>query len=205
MPNGNRPPDKGIEEALTAEDREVAQLVEEVREARHRLADLIRRIRTHRAANNHTTETTRAGLEVPPVTPFIHTRAPRPTRPVLVVEDHDDTREMVQEFLQLNGYAVVAARNGAEALALLGRAAPCVILLDLTMPVMDGPTFVRGLRHLPDPEVANTPIVLLTAVHDVTALQQEIGAQAVIRWPASFAAIAETVHQHCGSPDNDAR
>jgi len=59
--------------------------------------------------------------------------------PILVVEDDEDIREALQGFLELNGYEVVTARNGREAVEQLQRAPrPALILLDMAMPVMGG-------------------------------------------------------------------
>ena len=62
---------------------------------------------------------------------------------VLVVEDDYDFRELERTMLQSSGYEVITASNGAEALSILETQHPCVILLDLMMPVMDGLTFLR--------------------------------------------------------------
>ena len=62
---------------------------------------------------------------------------------VLVVDDDADIREFVSDALSFDGYAVVTAENGLEALRLLDEHRPDVVLLDLRMPVMDGPTFAR--------------------------------------------------------------
>jgi CheY-like chemotaxis protein len=121
----------------------------------------------------------------------------RPCRPVLVVEDHDDTREMVEHFLRQDGYVVCGASNGAEALQRVAADAPCLILLDLSMPVMDGATFARRLQQFPDPQLAATPIVLLTALPNARQVQREIGALAVIEKPVSFDRVAAMVARHC--------
>jgi hypothetical protein len=62
---------------------------------------------------------------------------------VLVVEDDPDIRDFVADALSIDGYAVLTAGNGLEALRLLDEQRPDVVLLDLRMPVMDGPTFAR--------------------------------------------------------------
>ena len=122
---------------------------------------------------------------------------PAGRRPVLIVEDHDDTRQMVELFLQQEGYRVCAAGDGAEALTCVIREPPCMILLDLAMPIMDGLTFARRLRQSPDPFVANTPIILLTAVPDPSEAIRLVGAVDLIPKPISFLRIIETVARHC--------
>ena len=125
----------------------------------------------------------------------------RPGRPVLVVEDHEDSREMVATFLRLDGYRVTTAGNGVEALGAVARDLPCLILLDVTMPVMDGPTFARRLRQSPDRAVAETPIVLLTALPEAARVQREVGAVALIRKPVCFDALTSTLERHCTTGD----
>ena len=62
---------------------------------------------------------------------------------VLVVEDDPDLLEVVQHILRLSGYPVRGATNGKEALEAVEQRKPAVILLDMMMPVMDGPTTIR--------------------------------------------------------------
>src|SRR6187399_2509237 len=83
---------------------------------------------------------------------------------VMVVDDERDPRESVCEWLTAKGYAVVPARDGADALRQL-RAAdghkPDVILLDLMMPVMNGWQFRE--QQAKDPELSSIPVVVITA------------------------------------------
>lgn len=66
---------------------------------------------------------------------------------ILVVEDHDDTREGITDFLRSRGHAVFTAANGREALLALSQMPrPCVVLLDWMMPVMDGEALLRLLQ-----------------------------------------------------------
>ncbi len=66
---------------------------------------------------------------------------------ILVVEDHDDTRESITDFLRSRGHAVFTAANGREAvLALSQMPRPCVVLLDWLMPVMGGEELMRLLQ-----------------------------------------------------------
>ncbi len=107
---------------------------------------------------------------------------------------------MVEMFLLLDGYDVVSASNGAEALELVANVRPCLILLDVNMPVMDGPTFARRLRVHPDRTLADTPIVLLTAVPNASEIQKEIGAVDAVTKPIAFDRVMETVARHCPFP-----
>jgi CheY-like chemotaxis protein len=71
----------------------------------------------------------------------------RTHRPVLVLEDHDDTRQMVEMFLRADGYDVCTAAQGLDALECIDGDAPCLIVLDVMMPVMDSRTFAQRLRE----------------------------------------------------------
>lgn len=125
----------------------------------------------------------------------------RTHRPVLVVEDNDDTREMVEMFLEANGYAVRTATDGLDALERIEHDAPCLILLDVMMPVMDGRAFAYRLHAHPDPKIAQIPIVLLTAVPEARAVQRQIGALDVIEKPVSFDRITKIVERVCGAAE----
>ncbi len=80
---------------------------------------------------------------------------------VLVVDDDADVRQRMRTLLERNGWTVVEASNGQEALDRLAHSIPRLILLDLTMPVMDGFTFLHALRQRAD--CADIPVVVLTA------------------------------------------
>jgi len=80
---------------------------------------------------------------------------------VLVVEDDEDTRTVMEEYLEEAGLEVSTAENGADALRLLGRDAPDAVVLDLMMPVMDGMTFLEKLRA--QPEYTGLPVIVVTA------------------------------------------
>src|SRR5580765_5532690 len=80
---------------------------------------------------------------------------------VSIVEDDSEFRNMLRELLEEEQYRVVAVANGAEALETLrGETVPNVILLDVSMPVMDGFDFLRFRND--DPRLAQVPVVLVT-------------------------------------------
>lgn len=87
-----------------------------------------------------------------------------PPLAVLVVEDDPDIREVISAVLQVEGYAVSAASNGAEALARLEDAPVDLLLTDLMMPVMDGWSLVRAAKLRPD--LARMRVLVITAQHD---------------------------------------
>lgn len=71
---------------------------------------------------------------------------PRAQRQILLVDDDTANLEILSEVLRGEGYTVVCARNGAEALACLRNAQPDVVMLDYVMPTMDGATLARQLK-----------------------------------------------------------
>jgi CheY-like chemotaxis protein len=103
---------------------------------------------------------------------------------VLVVEDDPDVREAISEALADSGFRAVTATDGRDALSYLrkrGAARPSLILLDLMMPVMDGFQFRTEQRS--DPEVAEIPIVVISASGDITQAASSMAAAGVLRKP----------------------
>jgi two-component system, cell cycle response regulator DivK len=95
----------------------------------------------------------RHDLVLPAVTP--------PTEPlVLVVDDYDDAREMYAASLMVNGFRVAEAADGAQAVEVAKRLAPDVILMDLSLPGIDGWEATRRLKA--DPCTRHIPVVALT-------------------------------------------
>ncbi|MCJ2015565.1 hybrid sensor histidine kinase/response regulator [Methylobacterium sp. J-076] len=89
---------------------------------------------------------------------------------VLVVDDDADMRHRLRTVLERNGWSVREAGNGCEALDQVRHGVPRLVLLDLTMPVMDGFSFLDSLRDLPG--CAEVPVVVLSA-RDVTAAERD--------------------------------
>ena len=104
---------------------------------------------------------------------------PKQPRPILVVDDDPTILATVSETLDLEGYPVVTATNGAEALAAVERDRPSVVLLDMRMPVLDGWGFIRALHE----RGISLTVVVMTAASDARRWAREIGAQAVLPKP----------------------
>jgi CheY-like chemotaxis protein len=117
---------------------------------------------------------------------------------ILVVDDDPDLRRSLVEVLQDQGYAVSCATNGEEALEALQGAPPNAILLDLTMPVMDGWTFRRHQQD--DPRLAGIPTVLITASYSDARSVASLGAEAFLAKPFEVSDLTETLRQVCGAP-----
>jgi two-component system, response regulator, stage 0 sporulation protein F len=87
-------------------------------------------------------------------------------RPILIVEDDAGVSTMLSMALEEANYAVQIAANGYEALEQIKRQRPRLILLDLRMPVMDGPTLLKALRADTQPP---PPVIVMTAYREIDA------------------------------------
>jgi CheY-like chemotaxis protein len=100
----------------------------------------------------------------------------RPSDTVLIVDDHLDTLECLAEIVSERGLRPLLATNGRQALELLGRLnGPCLILLDLFMPVMDGFQFLRALERYESS--GDYPVVVMTASNSVTPIHSSVVAR----------------------------
>jgi len=116
-------------------------------------------------------------------------------RKILVVEDDEDIRNMLMLALEIEGYSTVGAANGKEGLDLLPKmSGPCLILLDLMMPVMNGWEFLQAKRK--DNVVSVIPVVIVSAFTDQAEGEEVDG---VLKKPIDFDALLRCVKQHCGS------
>lgn len=116
---------------------------------------------------------------------------------VMVVEDDRDLRESIAEILQDNAYSPIGAANGQDALDCLhgSDGKPCVILLDIMMPVMDGWQF-RVLQRR-DPELSDIPVVVLTAHASIQEAARKMRAVAGLRKPVNVGTLLQTVERFC--------
>lgn len=116
---------------------------------------------------------------------------------LLIVEDDEDIRETLAELLALEGFAVLTATNGKDALDQLSalETLPSLIILDLMMPVMDGPTF-RAQQCLV-PRLADIPVVVMSADGRLEARQAEMKTADFLRKPVDINRVLTVVHKHC--------
>jgi two-component system cell cycle response regulator DivK len=108
----------------------------------------------------------------------------KPNRPrVLLVDDYPDAREMYTEYLEFSGFDVVQAGNGMEALQRATEDAPDIILMDLSLPVMDGWEATRRLKA--DARTAGIPVVALTghALAGISEGAKKAGCDAFVTKP----------------------
>jgi len=108
-------------------------------------------------------------------------KAERPR--VLLVDDYPDAREMYAEYLEFSGFDVVEAENGMEALQRAVETAPDIILMDLSLPVMDGWEATRRLKA--DKRTAPIPVVALTghALAGISEGAKKAGCDAFVTKP----------------------
>ena len=111
------------------------------------------------------------------------------------MEDTEDNRFMMRRLLELDGYRVVEAMNGEEAVRLAKAECPQLILMDLSLPVIDGLAATRLIRKLPDCE--RTPIIAVSA-HDTSDFQSEAiqaGCNCYITKPINFNELESMIGQ----------
>jgi len=113
---------------------------------------------------------------------------------VLVVDDDNDIRETIRDILLGEGYGVATAKNGRDALDVLDTMAaelPCLILLDLLMPVMNG---VELLEHRKgDARLAHIPVIVVSA----GSMAKPPEGTVVMRKPVQLGLLLDAVKQHC--------
>lgn len=110
------------------------------------------------------------------------------------MEDDEDIRAAIAEILEGEGYEVAIAANGSEALdELVHMRRPCLILLDLMMPVMNGHEFLARLRDTP--RMQRVPVLVLTAV----STEAPPGARGLLRKPFIVEELLDAVQSLCGA------
>ena len=114
-------------------------------------------------------------------------------RNILIVEDDLDILDLMKQALEIEGYTVDTATNGKEGLEILDRIqVPCLILLDMMMPVMDGWAFLQTKKHAD--VLASIPVVIVTAAGDNA---KSADAQGFMKKPIDLNALYATVKKYC--------
>ena len=116
---------------------------------------------------------------------------------ILVVDDETVTTELAKTFLEKNGFAVVIAEDGVDAIKTANEEMPDLILLDVMLPSMDG---FEVCKRLKDGAFKDTPILMFTARGYSSDMErgQEAGADEYIVKPFSGRALVETIRKHLG-------
>lgn len=116
---------------------------------------------------------------------------------ILVVEDYDDSRELIKFMLESLGHQVLEATNGSEAVEYARQEHPDLILMDIAMPIMDGIAATKAIRELNEDKLAHVPIICLTA-HINSYLQEALdaGCNEVVGKPINMLALQPLVQQY---------
>jgi CheY-like chemotaxis protein len=127
--------------------------------------------------------------------------SPRRRAHVLLVEDDEDTREVLRLILESDGIDVAVARDGLDALSRIEQLreadprAPSVIVLDYMMPRCSGPQFRE--RQLANPEIADVPVILVSAVADLPSRAAILKPFAMLQKPIDPDELTAVVREAC--------
>lgn len=118
---------------------------------------------------------------------------------ILIVDDLADNRELYATYFQLEGFDVDLAGDGEEALRRVDAMMPDIIVMDLSMPVLDGWEATRRLKT--NPRTASIPVVVLTAIHEELELARAraAGANVICRKPCLPSELGARVGEALGS------
>lgn len=115
---------------------------------------------------------------------------------IMVIEDDDDIRNTIVELLESEGFKTESAGNGKEALERLSVIPkPCLVLLDMMMPIMNGREFLD--RVMKDAYLAPIPILVVSAVADRVDTAGSVG---FLKKPIDIDIVLKMVHQYCRHP-----
>lgn len=116
---------------------------------------------------------------------------------ILIVDDDPDLRETMKDLLTFEGFKAITAGNGQEALKqVTQQQQPCLVLLDLMMPVMDGWQFLDILEKQHRQILSRLQIVVVSAVADLSSLQHRYHCQ-VMKKPADIQGLVALARKYC--------
>lgn len=120
--------------------------------------------------------------------------SPPPT--ILVADDHEVNRRLIERILAPHGYAIVHANNGREAVDLATQCFPALVMMDVRMPVLDGIAALRALRN--DERTRGIPVIAVTAFSTKEQLEPiaAAGFEAVVTKPIDVDSLLELVKKH---------
>ena len=114
---------------------------------------------------------------------------------VLVVDDELGVAMVITEMLLGEGYDVRHTANGHDAVRLVTEWLPDAVVLDLTLPGIDGVEVARRVRGLPDERAAHVPVVVITGSHGGLGVAADFGAAAAIQKPFTLEQVIDAVHK----------
>lgn len=120
------------------------------------------------------------------------------TETILVVEDHADTRRMLEDLLTNAGFRVLSAENGAEALRLLATEAPDLMVLDLILPWVNGVEVLRTVRD--HPQLRGVPVLVVTGTMTSEFELRTFRPIRVLRKPLNIDALIPTIQRLLSQP-----
>jgi CheY-like chemotaxis protein len=117
-------------------------------------------------------------------------------RSVLVVEDDADVALTIKELIEDQGCRALCAGNGREALAVLEEERPCLMLIDVFMPIMNGVEFLKVVKS--NHALADIPRVIMTAANDrMIGVKEDVS---VLYKPVDFDALRRLLQKYCDAP-----
>ena len=112
---------------------------------------------------------------------------------VLVVDDDEDMLIMMQHMLMAEGYVPLISPNAQNAMEIISRRNPAMVLLDLRMIGIDGGDICKQIKC--DPYTSSIPVIILSANHDIESIAKGCGADAYLPKPFSLQKFKEVFHQ----------
>ncbi|MFA4015080.1 MAG: hypothetical protein RUDDFDWM_000153 [Candidatus Fervidibacterota bacterium] len=120
---------------------------------------------------------------------------------ILIADDEVLVRQVIKQVLQSEGYDVIEAKDGKEAVELVRNEKPDLLIIDVRMPVMDGMQACRIIREFDEP-IRSIPIIILTAIDTVLGrrLSAELGIEMYLTKPISLKELRQRVKELIGPP-----
>lgn len=113
----------------------------------------------------------------------------------MVVEDHDDSRRLLNHYLKSVGYRVLEAGNGYEAVESVQQETPNLVLMDMSLPEIDGIAATRRIREIT--EADDLPVICLTAyAHFYNDKAIEAGCKEVVSKPVDLRNLRNTIERY---------
>lgn len=122
-------------------------------------------------------------------------------RTVLVLEDDPDAAQVLKDLIEDQGYVAICVGNGRDGLAMLEKERPCLMLIDVFMPVMNGVEFLRIVRV--NDKLSDIPRVLMTAANDhMIGVKEDVS---VLYKPVDFEGLKRILEKACDPTPSRAR